>query len=164
MGKKKKEINYCSFIKKISIFLKMASITNNEYEQTRLSSPQLNSKPREIDANKLKTFIIDCSILLENNLMKLEAFEKFLKQAIKIEGRLGLTKQIEVSSIRNQIVIVCVEIPFSKRYLKYLTKKFIKKNLSNYSTKIVSSNNKCCSYILKYFAETSDGNLTKNNS
>ena len=75
------------------------------------------------------------------------AFEKFLYDRIKVDGRTGqlgekvkLTRDggyspmgpVSVTSsfiiISGESIVVQTNIHFSKRYLKYLTKKFLKRN------------------------------------
>ena len=53
---------------------------------------------------------------------------EFLRQRIKVEGKLGkLGEKIKVNN-DDRKVVVDANIPFSKRYLKYLTKKYLKKH------------------------------------
>ena len=76
-------------------------------------------------------------------------FEKFLHDRIKVAGKAGqLGGKIHVSKDKTK-VLVSSEIPFSKRYLKYLTKKYLQKQkLRDFLRVIASSSN---SYELKYF-------------
>merc|ERR1719232_2023049 len=63
--------------------------------------------------NQIKLFI-DCTHPVEDGIMNCADFEKYLQERIKI----GEKTSIAFTS----------DIPFSKRYLKYLTKKYLKKN------------------------------------
>ncbi|PLW42114.1 hypothetical protein PCANC_10972 [Puccinia coronata f. sp. avenae] len=78
------------------------------------------------------------------------AFEKFLHDRIKVAGRAGqLGDKIKIQSEGVHKLSVSSTIPFSKRYLKYLTKKFLKKHqIRNYIRVIASSKN---TYELRYF-------------
>ena len=59
------------------------------------------------------------------------AYEKFLIDHIKVEGKTGqLGEDIKISTDVPGQLAVTSSIPFSKRYLKYLTKRFLKKNVS----------------------------------
>lgn len=53
---------------------------------------------------------------------------KFLKEHIKVDGRTGeLEDKINVVASGNKITITSY-VPFSGKYAKYLTKRFLKKN------------------------------------
>lgn len=55
------------------------------------------------------------------------AFEKFLIDSIKVEGKTGqLGEDVKITREGSGQLAVVSSIPFSKRYLKYLTKKFLK--------------------------------------
>ena len=73
-------------------------------------------------------FGIDCSKPVEDKVFNTNNFAEFLRQRIKVEGKLGkLGEKIKVNN-DDRKVVVDANIPFSKRYLKYLTKKYLKKH------------------------------------
>merc|ERR1712154_528093 len=73
-------------------------------------------------------FNLDCSHPVEDGIMDISNFSQFLKGRIKVNGKTqNLGNNVQVEVIKNKI-IVNADIPFSKRYLKYLTKKYLKKN------------------------------------
>merc|ERR1712222_140639 len=75
--------------------------------------------------------------------------EKFLKERIKVEGKTGnLGDKVTVSREKNKIH-VSAEAPFSKRYLKYLSKKYLKKQQLRDFLRVVAPNK--TSYELRYF-------------
>jgi large subunit ribosomal protein L22e len=54
-------------------------------------------------------------------------FKQFLLDKIKINGKVGnLGGKIKITNDKDKIYVLA-EIPFDKKYLKYLTKKYIKK-------------------------------------
>ena len=70
---------------------------------------------------------IDCSAPIGDNVMDSASFEKFLHDRIKINGKAGdLGSKVTITRSGNK-VNVNAEMPFSKRYLKYLSKKYLKK-------------------------------------
>jgi len=79
----------------------------------------------------------------------LQQVQGFLKSAIKVNGKAGnLGDSVDVKSDKNKIY-VDVQIPFSKRYLKYLTKKYLKKQqLRDFLYVVATSKG---AYELKYF-------------
>lgn len=74
----------------------------------------------------IRTFHIDCHHPVEDNIMSISKFEEFLKQKIKVDGKVGnLGKNVSVTSNKTKINVTS-DIDFSKRYLKYLSKKYLK--------------------------------------
>jgi large subunit ribosomal protein L22e len=73
-------------------------------------------------------FGIDCSKPVEDKVFNTTNFAEFLRQRIKVAGKVGSLKEdIKVSS-NDKAVNVDAKVNFSKRYLKYLTKKYLKKH------------------------------------
>ncbi len=68
---------------------------------------------------------------------------------IKVNGKAGqLADLVKITREKNSIVVTA-EAPFSKRYLKYLTKKFLKKNqLRDWLHVVADTKN---TYELRYF-------------
>uniref|UniRef100_A0A914ICE9 Large ribosomal subunit protein eL22 n=1 Tax=Globodera rostochiensis TaxID=31243 RepID=A0A914ICE9_GLORO len=79
-------------------------------------------------------FMIECKNPVEDGIMKTATFETFLNERIKATK----TK-----------LVVTSEQPFSKRYLKYLTKKFLKRNSLRDWLRVVASAKD--TYELRYF-------------
>lgn len=66
-------------------------------------------------------YTINCSQPVSDKIFDLNAFEKFLHDKVKVEGRTGnLGEQISISSVGGEKIEVVAHIPFSGRYLKYL--------------------------------------------
>ena len=94
-------------------------------------------------------FKINCKLPIEDNVIVLNDFESYLKQKIKVEGKPGnLGSAVNVTK-DSQNIVVNSSIPFSKRYLKYLTKKYLKKqDLKEYLRVVANGKNQ---YELRYF-------------
>ncbi len=94
-------------------------------------------------------FTIDCQLPIEDNVIVLNDFESFMKQRIKVNKKAGnLGSAVSVAKEGHKLMIQA-NIPFSKRYLKYLTKKYLKKQeLKEYLRVVATSKNV---YQLKYF-------------
>ncbi|EIM92643.1 ribosomal protein L22e, partial [Stereum hirsutum FP-91666 SS1] len=74
-------------------------------------------------------FVVDYSKPASDGLFDGAAFEKFLHDRIKVDGKAGqLGDNVKIHRDGDTKITVTSNIPFSKRYLKYLTKKFLKKN------------------------------------
>uniref|UniRef100_UPI00375469C6 eL22 family ribosomal protein n=2 Tax=unclassified Salmonella TaxID=2614656 RepID=UPI00375469C6 len=94
-------------------------------------------------------FTIDCTHPVEDGIMKAEDLEQYLKEKIKVNGKTGcLENSVVVERVKSSVAVTS-EIPFSKRYLKYLTKKYLKKNNLRDWLRVVASNT--TSYELRYF-------------
>ncbi|XP_064142340.1 large ribosomal subunit protein eL22-like [Loxodonta africana] len=74
-------------------------------------------------------FSLDCSHPVENGIMDAANFEQFLQERIEVNGKAGdLGGGIVTIERSKSKITVTSKVPFSKRYLKYLTKKCLKKN------------------------------------
>merc|ERR1712070_631377 len=88
---------------------------------------------------------------VEDNVIVLNDLQTWLEANIKVEGKKGaLGTSVAVSSDgSSKVVLVEPKIPFSKRYLKYLMKKYLKKqDLKEFLRVIATKKN---TYELKYF-------------
>ena len=104
---------------------------------------------------KTRTFVIDCARPVDDKIMEIGSFEKFLKDRIKVNGKAGvLGDSVTISREKSKIVIT-TEIEMSKRYLKYLTKKYLKKQqLRDYLHVVATAKN---TYEMRYFSINSEG-------
>ncbi|CDJ57193.1 60S ribosomal protein L22, putative [Eimeria maxima] len=99
-------------------------------------------------ATKIK-FAIDCQKPVDDNILEAKGLERFLQSRIKVGGKLNnLGEKVEVSREKAK-VYVTAELPFSKRYLKYLVKKYLKKQMLRDFLRVVANNK--TSYELRYF-------------
>nr|CAD2125546.1 unnamed protein product [Meloidogyne enterolobii] len=100
-------------------------------------------------------FIIECKNPVEDGIMKINALEEFLNARIKVFGKTNqlATGGVKVEATKTR-VIVTSESAFSKRYLKYLTKKFLKKNILRDWLRVVASAKD--TYELRYFQITQE--------
>ncbi|TDL28394.1 ribosomal protein L22e [Rickenella mellea] len=95
-------------------------------------------------------FTIDFSIPADGGVFDGAAFEKFLHDRIKVDGKAGqLGESVKIQRDGSSKLTVTSNIAFSKRYLKYLTKKFLKKNsLRDYIRVIASTKD---NYQLRFY-------------
>ncbi|KAF2069766.1 hypothetical protein CYY_008918 [Polysphondylium violaceum] len=107
------------------------------------------SVPKTKTERKNHKFVIDCTAPA-GKIVDVAAFEKFLTDRIKVEGKLGnLGTNVVVSRDKSKIIITTT-IPFSKRYLKYLSKKFLKQRQIRDFLRVVATTKN--TYELRYFA------------
>merc|ERR1712176_1425001 len=94
-------------------------------------------------------FTVDCQQPADDNIIEPKDLEKFLNGRIKVEGKTGnLGEKVTVSREKSKIH-VAAEAPFSKRYLKYLSKKYLKKQQLRDFLRVVAPSK--TSYELRYF-------------
>ncbi|KAK3733134.1 hypothetical protein QZH41_012969, partial [Actinostola sp. cb2023] len=75
--------------------------------------------------------------------------EQFLHDKMKVQGKTSnFGNDVTVEKNKNGVSVVS-DIPLSKRYLKYLTKKFLKKNNLRDWLRVVASDHN--TYELRYF-------------
>jgi len=80
------------------------------------------------------------------------SFEKFLHDRIKVNGKAGqLGDAVSISRDKTKLVVTA-QLPFSKRYLKYLSKKYLKKQQLRDYLKVVATSKS--TYELKYYSIT----------
>ena len=97
--------------------------------------------------------MIDCTAPVDDKVLDIASFEKYLQERIKINGKtLNLaSNNVVISRDRSKInVSAPSDVGFSKRQLKYLSKRYLKKQqLRDYLRVVAPSKN---SYVLKYFS------------
>ena len=99
-------------------------------------------------------YSIDCKLPVGDNVIVLGDFESFLKTRVKVEGKAGnLGNNVTISKDKDSVV-VSSKIPFSKRYLKYLTKKYLKKQDLKEYLRVVATDK--THYQMRYFNVNND--------
>ncbi|XP_043722561.1 60S ribosomal protein L22-2-like [Telopea speciosissima] len=97
------------------------------------------------------SFVIDCAKPVEDKIMDIASLEKFLQERIKVGGKAGaLGDSITITRDKTKITVTS-DNPLSKRYLKYLTKKYLKKHNVRDWLRVIASNKDRNVYELRYF-------------
>ncbi|ETN66613.1 60S ribosomal protein L22 [Anopheles darlingi] len=99
-------------------------------------------------------FGIDCTNIAEDNIMDVADFEKYLKERFKVNGKTGNLGNNVTFERQKMKVYVNSDVHFSKRYLKYLTRKYLKKNSLRDWIRVVSNDKDL--YELRYFRISSN--------
>jgi large subunit ribosomal protein L22e len=116
---------------------------------------KVKTEEKKAEAKVSHTFSIDCSKPVEDKVFNTSNFAEFLRARIKIGGRVGhLGENVKVLSDDKKITVKA-DIGFSKRYLKYLTKKYLKKHSLREFLYVVA--NSKSSYQIKYFNIQQEG-------
>lgn len=96
-------------------------------------------------------FVIDCTQPVDDSILDVASFEKYLHDRIKIGGKTGMlaANNVSISRDRTKLTIASPsDLNFSKRQLKYLSKRYLKKQqLRDYLRVIAASKN---TYELRY--------------
>ncbi len=100
-------------------------------------------------------FIINASQPASDKIFDVSAFEKFLHDKIKVDNRTGnLGDTVTISQQGEGKIEVIAHTQFSGRYLKYLTKKFLKKQQLRDWLRVVSTSQGV--YELRFFNVVND--------
>ena len=100
--------------------------------------------------NDSSQFIINASQPASDKIFDVSAFEKFLHDKIKVDNRTGnLGDTVVISQQGDGKIEVVAHCEFSGRYLKYLTKKFLKKQQLRDWLRVVSTSKGV--YELRFF-------------
>jgi len=84
-----------------------------------------------------------------DNILDPVSFETYLAQKIKVNGKAGnLGDSVKITREKS-LLHIQAQAPFSKRYLKYLTKRYLKKQQLRDWLRVIAVNPK--TYELKYF-------------
>ncbi|KAF5181086.1 60S ribosomal protein L22-2 [Thalictrum thalictroides] len=100
---------------------------------------------------KAATFVIDCAKPVEDKIMDIASLEKFLQERIKVGGKAGALGDVVTIAREKNKISVTSDSTFSKRYLKYLTKKYLKKHNVRDWLRVIASNKERNVYELRYF-------------
>lgn len=106
-------------------------------------------------SRKSVRFTIDCAVPVDDHVLDLQSFMKFLHDRIKVNGKagqLGDSVRIEADAAK---INVDAKLPFSKRYLKYLSKKYLKKQQLRDYLHVIATD--ASTYQLRYFNITDPG-------
>ncbi|XP_040288419.1 60S ribosomal protein L22-like [Bufo bufo] len=108
-------------------------------------APLKKSTTKGSKKKQLQKFTLDCTHPVEDGIMDAANFEQFLHDGIKVNGKVGNLGGGVVTIERSKSKItVTSEVPFSKRYLKYLKKSSLRDWL-----RVVANCKE--SYELRYF-------------
>ena len=110
-----------------------------------------------------RTFYIDFDQAVTNSLMSLDTASKYFSSNIKVNGlknkleesvKIQLPDKREKHRKNNVIIQVDAKMKFSKRYIKYLVKKFLKReNISLYLRVVSNGQN---SYVVKLYSKNTE--------
>ena len=120
-----------------------------------LSLFQLTSLQIQGKSSKKQTvkFVLDCTAPVEDKVLDVASFEKYLHDRIKVDGKTGAlaSNNVVISREKNKLTVASpADLGFSKRQLKYLAKRYLKKQQLRDYLRVVASNKN--TYELRYFS------------
>lgn len=102
---------------------------------------------------KAISYVVDLKQPIDDGVFEITDFENHMKQSMKLNGKKNITDLVEISS-KDYRLTINTKIIFSKRYIKYLAKKYLKKQeLRDYLRVIATDKN---TYTIK-FVNLNDG-------
>lgn len=108
----------------------------------------VQQKLRNTELKKAANYVIDLGVAYEDDLLVAKELADFLKTSMKINGKKGNLQDQVTISVNKDKVNISTKLKFAKRYLKYLLKKYLKKNdILEYLKVIATDKN---SYKIKY--------------
>merc|ERR1711998_573657 len=111
--------------------------------------PKLAKAKKVVKSKKVLKYTVDCSQPVDDGILDAATYEKFLLDKIKVGGKTGNLGDLVSVSREKAKITVTAETAFSKRYLKYLSKKYLKKQqLRDWLHVIASAKT---SYELRYY-------------
>lgn len=100
-------------------------------------------------------FTIDCSKPVDDHILDPSGLETFFRERIKVGGKMGnLGDKIQICRNGKKKILVTVTLPFSKRYIKYLIKKYLRKQQLRDFLRVVATKDSV--YELRYFTISND--------
>ncbi|XP_039085751.1 60S ribosomal protein L22-like [Hyaena hyaena] len=90
--------------------------------------------------NQFLKFTLDCTHAVEDGITDAANFEQFLQERTRVDDKAGnLHRGIITTERSKSKITVTSEVPFSKRHLKFLTKKYVKKNQHDWLRVVANS-------------------------
>ena len=119
-------------------------------KKPKKAEEEKKAEPKKEADKKKSAYVIDCTLPVKDKVFQAkELLEHFLNK-IKVEKKCkNLGKAVSVTCEDGKNIRVNAEIPLAKRYLKYLAKKFLKKQEVRDYLRLVAT--KKSTYEFKYF-------------
>ena len=100
-------------------------------------------------------YYLDLKTPVSEEVIELADFEKYLHDSLKVDGKKGnLGTKVTISKDKYRINVTA-ELPFSKGYLKYLSKLYLKKEALRNFLRVVATTK--AGYEFKYLGPVAGG-------
>jgi len=107
-------------------------------------------------AKKKTRFVLDCKAPVEDGIFQMKDFATFIEERFKIRGKKGPNPALNVEVVKHKLIVSTIDYHFSKKVLKYLAKKYMKKNNLRDWLRVVKPNDHKDVYELRYFNINND--------
>ncbi|KYN99306.1 60S ribosomal protein L22, putative [Plasmodium reichenowi] len=94
-------------------------------------------------------YVLDCTKPVKDTILDISGLEQFFKDKIKVDKKTNNLKNKVVVTSDEYKIYITVHIPFSKRYIKYLAKKYIKMHQIRDFLRVIAKGK--LAYEFKYF-------------
>jgi len=112
-----------------------------------------SKKPKKSKKLKATVVTLNCAIPLKDRILDLDNFVDFVKNKFKVDGKtMKLGDKVRIEKGLNDDLKITSTLKYQKRYVKYLAKKYLKKNSLRDWLHVVSTGKD--TYQLKYFQIT----------
>ena len=108
----------------------------------------VQKKTRNVELKKAANFTIELGVAYEDDLLVAKELADFLKTSIKINGKKGNLQDQVTIAVNKDKLSVNTKVQFAKRYIKYLVKKYLKKNDILEYLKVIATDKQ--TYKIKY--------------
>merc|ERR1712146_344187 len=103
----------------------------------RLQRQNTHSKKSGFREKAVK-FTVDIPQAIEDDVIDQTHYVDFLKNNLKVDGKKGNLEYVTIEAVQNKVVVT-TKVQFGKRYLKYLTKKYLKQQDINNYLRVIAS-------------------------
>jgi large subunit ribosomal protein L22e len=115
---------------------------------------------RQVKAKKSTVkYVIDCTQPVDDHVLDVASFEKYLHERVKINNKTGqlTASNVVITRDRTKLTIASpAELNLNKRQFKYLSKRYLKKQLLKNFVRVVASSKN--SYEMRYYNISADAN------
>ncbi|ANQ06911.1 Ribosomal protein L22e [Plasmodium coatneyi] len=106
-------------------------------------------KPKAMKSTKGVKYVLDCTKPVKDTILDISGLEQFFKDKIKVDKKTNNLKNKIVVTSDDCKIYITVHIPFSKRYIKYLAKKYLKMHQIRDFLRVIAKGK--LAYEFKYF-------------
>ncbi|SBT00184.1 60S ribosomal protein L22, putative [Plasmodium malariae] len=109
----------------------------------------VGKKSKAVKSTKGIKYILDCTKPVKDTILDISGLEQFFKDKIKVDKKTNNLKNKVVVTSDDYKIYITVHIPFSKRYIKYLAKKYLKVQQIRDFLRVIAKGK--LAYEFKYF-------------
>ncbi|CAG9479746.1 60S ribosomal protein L22, putative [Plasmodium vivax] len=128
---------------------KESKIIKKQKKKNGKKSKVAVKKPKTMKSTKGVKYILDCTKPVKDTILDISGLEQFFKDKIKVDKKTNNLKNKIVVTSDDCKIYITVHIPFSKRYIKYLAKKYLKMHQIRDFLRVIAKGK--LAYEFKYF-------------